>query len=89
MISNAHNHSAAGGALVTVVPETVDAVDDRVKHKRNPTDHYKPEAFPTKPKRDKVKNKVYIRGFYVVVTEPDTKLPHIDRVKFVYTYVVS
>ena len=46
-------------------------------------------VFPTKSKRDKVKDKMYIRGFYTVATDPDIKLPHIDRVKFVYTCVVN
>ena len=32
---------------------------------------------------------MHIRGFYVVATDPDTKLPHMDRVKFTYTYVVN
>ena len=46
-------------------------------------------VFPTKSKRDKVKDKMHIRGFYTVATDPDIKLPHIDRVKFVYTCVVN
>ncbi len=68
MIENARNHSVASGALVTVVSEVVDTVDTRVKHKLEPTDHYKTEAFPTKPECVKVKEKVQIRGFYVVTT---------------------
>jgi hypothetical protein len=62
-----------------------------MKHKREPTNHYKPDVFPTrsKPKCDQVKNKVYIRGFYAVTTDPDTKLPRIDRVKFAYTCTVN
>ena len=71
--------------------EAVDAGDSRMKCKRESTNHYKPDVFPTrsKPKRDQTKDKVHIRGFYEVATDPDTKLPLIDRVKFAYTYVVN
>ena len=66
MIEKARNNIAAGGALVTVTPKTVNAGDARVKLKREPTNLYNPDVVPTKPKpkRDQTKDKVHIRGFY-------------------------
>ena len=89
MIEKARNNTAAGGSLVTIVSEAVNTGDAHVKRKCDPTNHYKSEAFPTKSKRDKDKDKMHIRGFYAVATDPDTKLPRLDLVKFVYTCVVN
>ena len=88
-MEKARNNTSAGGSLTTVAPETVNVGDTYVKHKRDLTNHYKPEVFPTKSKRDKTKAKMQIRGFHVVATDPDTKLPRMDRVKFAYTCVVN
>ena len=89
MIEETRNNTSAGGSLVTIASETVNTGDTHVKRTRELTNHYKPEAFPTKSKCDKAKDKIHIRGFYAVATDPDTKFPRLHRVKFVYTCVVN
>ena len=58
MIEKAHNNTTAGGSLVTIASEAVNAGDTHVKRKCEPTNHYKTEVFPTKSKRDKAKEKM-------------------------------